>query len=388
MAQPSTLPAESLFKGFIRAYYVGTHTADIQLAASPRETIDGVRVATHIHAADAVVDRECTVLFFGAANCQDAVLIGVQGALPSGGGGGVTDHGALTGLGDDDHAQYALLAGRSTDQTLKGATGAYGTLTLQSTDHANRGFVRAQDDLQLLSNILRDAAGTTRVHLAATTPHVTITGDLAVPATGIFGPTPDPTTFAHLKTGGSLTPDVVMALHALVEGAATSGWQGTYGVRGQAIAAGSPTTSEVYGLYFSATHQSPNLCEKVLGIYVQNSSTIPGSGTLTQSAGIYVQFASWGGSKPYTTYGIYVDNQGTSGVTYAYGLQIVNQTGTVVRLLEIGPDPPYLRLLGGAKPAANQTNLYLAEGTSPTLRRVQWKLFSALVAADKVMVLV
>ncbi len=28
-------------------------------------------------------------------------------------GGGVTDHGALTGLADDDHAQYALLAGRS-----------------------------------------------------------------------------------------------------------------------------------------------------------------------------------------------------------------------------------------------------------------------------------
>jgi hypothetical protein len=82
MAQPSTLPAESLFKGFIRAYYVGTHTADVQLAASPRETIDGVRVGTHIHAADCVVDRECTVLFFGAANCQDAVVIAVQSAVP------------------------------------------------------------------------------------------------------------------------------------------------------------------------------------------------------------------------------------------------------------------------------------------------------------------
>ena len=32
-------------------------------------------------------------------------------ALESGGGGGVTDHGALTGLGDDDHTQYALADG-------------------------------------------------------------------------------------------------------------------------------------------------------------------------------------------------------------------------------------------------------------------------------------
>src|SRR5216117_3082661 len=35
-------------------------------------------------------------------------------------GGGVTDHGALTGLGDDDHAQYALLAGRDTSHSPVG----------------------------------------------------------------------------------------------------------------------------------------------------------------------------------------------------------------------------------------------------------------------------
>jgi hypothetical protein len=107
-----------LFKGFIRAYYVGTHTADVQLAASPHDTIPAVRVATDIPAADCVADRECTVLFFGAANCQDAVAIAVQGALPSAGGGGVTDHGALTGLGDDDHTQY-----QKTSQ--KGAASGY-----------------------------------------------------------------------------------------------------------------------------------------------------------------------------------------------------------------------------------------------------------------------
>lgn len=51
----------------------------------------------------------------------------------TGGGGGVTDHGALTGLADDDHTQYALLAGRSGGQTLIGGTGTTDDLLLQTT---------------------------------------------------------------------------------------------------------------------------------------------------------------------------------------------------------------------------------------------------------------
>lgn len=46
---------------------------------------------------------------------------------------GVTDHGALTGLADDDHSQYALLAGRSSGQTLIGGTGVTDTLSLVGT---------------------------------------------------------------------------------------------------------------------------------------------------------------------------------------------------------------------------------------------------------------
>jgi hypothetical protein len=55
--------------------------------------------------------------------------------------GGVTDHGALTGLADDDHSQYALLAGRSGGQTLVGGTAAGNTLTLTSTSNATKGSV-------------------------------------------------------------------------------------------------------------------------------------------------------------------------------------------------------------------------------------------------------
>ena len=51
------------------------------------------------------------------------------------------DHGLLIGLGDDDHTQYALLAGRSGGQTLIGGTAASNPLNLQSTSNATRGDI-------------------------------------------------------------------------------------------------------------------------------------------------------------------------------------------------------------------------------------------------------
>jgi hypothetical protein len=43
---------------------------------------------------------------------------------------GITDHGALTGLSDDDHAQYAKLTGRAGSQVLMGGTGVGESLKL------------------------------------------------------------------------------------------------------------------------------------------------------------------------------------------------------------------------------------------------------------------
>lgn len=49
------------------------------------------------------------------------------------------DHGALTGLGDDDHLQYALLAGRALGQTLHGGTAATEELNLIGSSDADLG---------------------------------------------------------------------------------------------------------------------------------------------------------------------------------------------------------------------------------------------------------
>lgn len=62
-------------------------------------------------------------------------------------GGGQLDHGlALTGLLDDDHTQYALLAGRAGGQTLNGGTAAGDDLDLNSTTNATKGNVNVGTD--------------------------------------------------------------------------------------------------------------------------------------------------------------------------------------------------------------------------------------------------
>ena len=55
--------------------------------------------------------------------------------------GGVSDHGALTGLTDDDHTQYALLDGRSGGQVIYGGTGAGDGLALRTTSNATKGKI-------------------------------------------------------------------------------------------------------------------------------------------------------------------------------------------------------------------------------------------------------
>jgi hypothetical protein len=60
-------------------------------------------------------------------------------------GTGVTDHGALTGLSDDDHSQYALLAGRTGGQTLQGGDASGNDLTLESTSNATKGTIIMSD---------------------------------------------------------------------------------------------------------------------------------------------------------------------------------------------------------------------------------------------------
>lgn len=65
---------------------------------------------------------------------------------------GATDHGALTGLADDDHAQYAALAGRAAGQTIYGGNVAGQNLVLAPNSAGNTNdvqIVRGQDGAPL-----------------------------------------------------------------------------------------------------------------------------------------------------------------------------------------------------------------------------------------------
>ena len=57
-----------------------------------------------------IIDRPNTILLIR----PDRTVI-FRGTLGGGSGSGVTDHGALSGLADDDHSQYALADGSRGD---------------------------------------------------------------------------------------------------------------------------------------------------------------------------------------------------------------------------------------------------------------------------------
>lgn len=62
------------------------------------------------------------------------------------------DHGSVSGLSDDDHTQYALLAGRAGGQTLIGGAAASQNLILQSTANATRGVIKFADSMEPTTN--------------------------------------------------------------------------------------------------------------------------------------------------------------------------------------------------------------------------------------------
>lgn len=275
----------------------------------------------------------------GAFSCSDLAACSLANL-------GTRDHHLATGLLDDDHTQYALLLGRSGGQTLYGGT-AYGhQLGLASRRGAASGILALQE----------------------ASPQLALTGGLDVSGHIAAGSLASINATRALNVEASLAGTQAIALYGKVIGAQAAGSAITMGVAGGATAQGTPALAFAYGLYFFAAHNTPSGCYSVTPIYLSMQSGASGSGALQFATGLLITGAVWNGSKPGTATGVDVLNQGAAAVTTAYAFRARDQIGTTVRLLELGPTTPYLRVLGGGDPAANQSNLYLKMGA--TLKQV------------------
>jgi len=120
LIQQPTNYAETSASGFHT--YFSPITNDELFAQYLVEDVVGKAVVgtIQIEEDDAVIQQRVAILNFEGDGVESVVDEGsnkVTVTISGGGGGGVTDHGALTGLGDDDHIQYAHL---SQDETILG----------------------------------------------------------------------------------------------------------------------------------------------------------------------------------------------------------------------------------------------------------------------------
>jgi hypothetical protein len=371
-------------RAIVKSYDAGAHKADVQIGGSLGVWLDGVRVATNIPAADVVPGRQCSVLFFDPSNQDDALVLTIQGAPPSG-GGGVTDHGMLTGLGDDDHSQYGALAQAETWTALQ-------------TFNAGVRLAAGQQ--------IEDSGGNGRVLVATASPHVTLTGETRINSR------------AGIDSAPSSSPDAKLTISPTADG--VTDWRGlqiipsltlsgnsrvAYGIFGSAnvIVPASSSGHRVYGLDFVATGIAGGAAASaaeltacaarpgVVAIGTGKSLSVTDYRAFAADFNILtVIFAT---ATLTNVYGLHLKgaamNNSNLTITNLYGLRVEDFTGTSIGnsyLMEIGPSTPYLRLAGGGNPGANMTNLHLNE--NGTLRRVQWKAGDALGAGDRVMVLV
>jgi len=121
------------------------------------------------------------------------------------------------------------------------------------------------------------------------------------------------------------------------------------------------------GLSLSAIKMGAGTADKLYASEMNLMSHPNASGAITDARGFNI-VAYWLSEKPTSVYGGYIGNMGSASIGLAEGLHIDDQAGaTTNRILELGPATPYMRLRGGAAPAAGESNLELRIGTTSQL---------------------
>ena len=306
------------------------------------------------------------------------------------------DHAALANLAfaGAGHTGFVAAAGLAGGQTIIGGSAPGENLSLQSSAHAARGVVQVIDALRLVSGLIQDPAGTPRLSLGTASPHLTLTGDMRVTGyAALAGATPGADAYLKVNPSG-----VTWTSGAnIIQMNPTSC---SVGVGGSLAALGANATASILagatptirGLNFVGFVSGPGSPLEVSGIVTQ-AGCIGFSGAIADLHSLYAYpaYVMLQGGSITRTHGLRIGNQGKAGVVTTYGLLIEPQTNSAscysIWAGATRTGTPRLRLDEGT-PAANQTLLWLAEGTTPTLRQVQWKQSQLLAPLDKVMILV
>ena len=306
------------------------------------------------------------------------------------------DHAALANLAfpQAGHTGFVASAGLAGGQTIIGGTAPGENLSLQSTAHAARGAVQVIDALRLCSGLIQDPAGAPRLSLGTASPHVTLTGDVRVTGyAALAGATPSADTYLKVNPSGQ-TWTASTTLIQIGPSSCAIGVGGSLSALGgnatvQVLAGATPA---IRGLSFVGLIAGPGSPAEVSAAVAQ-TGCMGLSGTIADMHALYLPAAyiQFSGGAITRTHGVRIGNQGRAGVGTTYGLLIEPQTNSTscysIWAGATRTGTPRLRLDEGT-PAANQTNLWLAEGTTPTLRQVQWKQSQLLAPLDRVMILV
>lgn len=130
------------------------------------------------------------------------------------------DHGSFGGLSDDDHSQYALLAGRAGGQSLIGGTASGNSLTLRSSSHGTKGKIVFGNAATTVYDEVNDRIGigtdtpTARLHVI----------DTATGAHNVVISGPTPTTIYHGQLNFTATSTGSSGLARFAFGNSESAW--------------------------------------------------------------------------------------------------------------------------------------------------------------------
>jgi hypothetical protein len=254
---------------------------------------------------------------------------------------------------------------------------------LSNLDYArsgHSGFVPSQgvalvDILRLNQDVIQDSGSNDRITLSTASPHIRTTGNARLDGLIAQGADPDP------YIGVNLRPSISNAIGGTVLNVLPSGfqqtgganklWRGLLGVAGPSIASGASAYAR--GLDFATIVGGAGDLLEAIAVHVEHRM-MGYSGAAAPLYGFYYKNPTvFAATAPSDDIGFYMADHGTSlgaVATNVLGIRIEDQSNVTgnVRLLELGPSTPHLRLVGGGDPPTNKSNLYLKFGN--TLYRV------------------